>query len=175
MRKKEVTTLLNWGNSHTYYIEEAVTGVTKFQVFLAIKPLLKGKLYWYALRNGYDCSDNLFHYRKDIKLAFTCKEPEREYLMNLKERRFLENLPERITIYRGMTENELKQKSFGCSWTLKKEVAEFFANTYQRNYATNYLEKVVYELTINKSEVIAFFNQREEFEIIYIKDNGNKS
>ena len=175
MKKKEVTTLLSWGNSHTLYIEGAATGVTKLQVFLAIKPLLTGKLYWYALRHSYDCSDNLFHYKVDLKFAFTYKEPEREYLMNLSERRFLENLPQRITIYRGMTENELKQKSFGYSWSLKKEVAEFFANTYQRNFATNRFKKVVHEITIDKNEVIAFFNDRKEFEIIYIKDNGNKS
>jgi hypothetical protein len=96
-----------------------------------------------------------------------CKELEREYLMSLSERRFLEKLPEKITIYRGMTENELNQKSFGCSWTLKKEVAEFFVNNYQRNYATRHLKKVVHELNINKSEVIAFFNERKEFEIIF--------
>jgi hypothetical protein len=127
------------------------------------------------LRDAYELSDNLFQYKVDVKLAFARNELKKEYLMSLSERRFLENLPEQITIYRGMTENELKQKTFGCSWTLKKEVAEFFATTYERNYATNHLKKVVHEITIDKSEVIAFFNVRKEFEIIYIKGNGNKS
>lgn len=171
MTKKEVTTLLKFGSSHLAYIEGFTIGITKFQVFLALKPILKGRLYWYALRNGYDMCDNLYFYKEDVKLAFSCKEPEREHLMSLRERRYLENLPEQITIYRGMTEEELEMESFGCSWTLKKEIAEFFATSYQRNYATMDLTKVVHEKIINKSEVIAFFDEREEFEIIYIDQN----
>jgi hypothetical protein len=168
MKKKEVKEVLKWGSSHIFPIQGCPLGVTKFQVFLAIYRILKDKLYWYALRNSYDGSDNLFHYRHDIAIAFSSKEPNRQFLMQKKERDFLESLPEQITIYRGMTEDELRQKDFGVSWTLKKEVAEFFANTYQRNYATKHLKKVVHEITISKSEVIAFFNQRTEFEIIYL-------
>jgi hypothetical protein len=169
MKRREVVTLLNRSNSHNLYIEGVAMGVTKFQVFLAIKPLLKDKLYWFALGDAYTSSDNLYCYKADVKQAFTCDEVERDYLMNKSERQYLKNLPEQITIYRGMTENELKQKSFGCSWTLKKEVADYFANTYQRNFATKHLKKVVHSMTINKSEVIAFFNGRDEFEIIYIQ------
>lgn len=174
MKKKEVVTVLQRGNSHTHYIEGLAIGITKWQVFLAIKPLLKGKLYWYALRNGYDMSDNLFYYNVDVKLAFSSQEPEREYLMTLSERRYLKALPEQITIYRGMTKKEFQQKSFGCSWTLKKEVAEFFVNTYERNFATKDLEKVVHKMTINKSQVIAFINGRKEFEIIYLTPQFKK-
>lgn len=175
MKKKDIDTLLKWGNSHIFPIEGLPIGITKFQVFLAIKPLLKGKLYWYALRGAYEMSDNLNYYRYDLKLAFLADEPQRYSLMTKEELKYFDALPEQITIYRGMTENELMQKSFGCSWTLKKETAEFFAYTYQRNFATKHLKKVVHEMTINKSDVIAFLNNRDEFEIIYIKDNGNKS
>jgi hypothetical protein len=175
MTKKEVTTVLNHGTSHLFQIEGFPLGVTKFQSFLAISQIIHGKLYWYALRYAYESSDNLYHYRHDVAFAFSKDEPEREYLMTKKEREYLQRLPEQITIYRGMTQKELKSKNFGVSWTLKKDVAEFFAYTYQRNFATNHLKKLVHEMTINKSEVIAFFNGRDEFEIIYIKDNGNKS
>jgi len=146
-----------------------VDSFNRFQTFIKLIPKLKGKSYWYALRNSYDMSDNLFEYSAIVKGCFLKDEPQRECLMQSNEMEYLKNLPEQITIYRGMTENELKQKSFGCSWTLEKDIAEFFANTYQRNFATKHLKKIVHEMNINKSEVIAFFNNRNEFEIIYTK------
>lgn len=150
-----------------------VNSFNRFQAFLNISSQLKGENYWYALRNGYESSDNLYRFSEIIKDNFLKKEPNRDSIMKSEEITYFNNLPEQITIYRGMTENELIQESFGCSWTLKKDVADFFANTYNRNMDTNHLKKVVHEITINKNEAIAFFNSREEFEIIYIKDRSN--
>jgi hypothetical protein len=174
MTKKEVISILNWGSSHIIPIPGLPLGVTKFQSFLSIHRMLKGKLYWYALRNAYDMSDNLYQYRYDLRNAFLSQETEREYLMTKKERDYLNKLPEQITIFRGMTEQEYKSNELGISWTIKKSVAEYFVNIYPRNYATNRLKKVICELTIPKSEVIAFFNQRKEFEVIYIKDKDER-
>jgi hypothetical protein len=70
MTKKEVDKIIGFGNSHLMPIEGYPIGVSKFQAFLAIRWLLKGRLYWYALRKAYDGSDNLFHYRHDVQLAF---------------------------------------------------------------------------------------------------------
>lgn len=166
--KKDVDSILLWGNSHTIPIPGYPMGVTKFQSFLALSRIIKGKLYWHALRNAYERSDNLYDYRYDVKMAFMSKEPEREYLMNKRERTCLQKLPERITIYRGMTVDEYKSNDFGISWSLKKKKAEFFAYTYVRNMATNHLQRMVHKLVIDKNEVIAFFNGRNEFEIIYL-------
>jgi hypothetical protein len=130
--------------------------------------LLKGKLYWYALRNAYEMSDNLFSYRYDLKKAYQSSEPERGYLMTKKERDYLISLPEQLTIYRGMTYQEYNSRDFGISWTLKKKTAEFFAFKYSRNHATNHSKGFVHEIVIYRSEVIAFLNGRKEFEIIYI-------
>jgi hypothetical protein len=146
-----------------------VNSFNRFSVFLKMIPFLSGSSYWYALRQSYEMSDNLYKYSKIIKKCFLKKRKYREFLMLPHEIDYLQKLPEKITIYRGMTENELNQNSFGCSWTLKKDVAEFFATKYSRNFDTNNLKKIVQEITINKNEVIAFFNEREEFEIIYIK------
>lgn len=87
--------------------------------------LLKGKLYWYALRNSYDTSDNLFYFKADLQRAFEENEPERNSLMNKKELKYLQNLPKKITIYRGMTKEELDSEKFGISWTLKKKRLNF--------------------------------------------------
>jgi hypothetical protein len=169
MTKKEVIQIIDRAKSH--FVDEQLgfpKGVTKFQAFLAIKPLLEGKLYWYALRETYDSSDDLYEYRADVKFAFESDEPKKEFLMNKSERRFLKGLPEKIRIYRGMTVTEKQSNDFGISWTLKKEEAEFFINDYQRNYATRHEKKCIHELAISKKDVVAFFNDREEFEIIYI-------
>jgi hypothetical protein len=168
LTKKEIDLVLAMGNSHIVPIDKLPRGITKIQAFLAIKPLLRGKLYWYALRNAYEMSDNTFDYRFDIRDSFLSEEPCREFLMNKSEQKQLENLPQKISIYRGMTIVEKDNKDFGLSWTLKKEKAEFFANKYQRNYSTKTYPKIVHEMVIDKSKVIAFFNNRKEFEIIYI-------
>jgi len=171
MTKKEINNIMIMSNSHLSPLVGEPIGVTKFQAFLAISKILKGKLYWYALKEAFTMSDNLYNYRVDLKEVFLCKEPNREYLMNKKERDFLAKLPEQITIYRGMTLQEKESNNFGISWTLDKNIAVFFANEYQRNYSTNYLQKTIHELTINKNELIAFFNERKEKEVIYISNN----
>lgn len=145
-----------------------VNSFNRFETFINLIPQLSGKSYWYALRNSYENSDNLYKYRKMVKNCFLKNEPQKEYLMSPEENEYLNSLPEQITIYRGMTEKELRSKDFGCSWSLKKERAEFFAYTYLRNFDTRHLSKTVHEMTINKSDVVAFFNERDEFEIIYI-------
>lgn len=155
-----------WGSSHLLGIEGLPLGVSRFQVFLAIKPILKGAQYWKTLRNAYDLSDNLFIYRHDVRLAFTSKEPEREQLMSKPERDALSKLPEQVTIYRAMTEQEFISGKFGVSWTLEKKVAKFFAETYGRNLATRKHKRVIHSITINKSEVVAlsrcFLNVRNQ-------------
>ena len=170
MTKKEIDTILVRGNSHTLYAPGLRIGVTKLQVFLSIQPLLKGKSYWYALRSSFESSDNLLVYKGDINYAFTKAEPDREYLMTKKERDYLASLPDKIKIYRGMTCVEKASKDFGISWSLNKSVAYFFKDTYGRNYSTNGLKKVVYEQTVNKKDVIAFFDGRNESEIIYLSE-----
>jgi hypothetical protein len=171
--KKEV-------NSFLYGV--GVNSFTRFAVFLSAEPYLKGKLYWYGLGSAYSDTDNPFRYKDLIRSAFLKDEPYREHLMSKKERDYFNNLPEVVTIYRGMTVIELQEKNFGISWTLKKEVAEFFAYKYMRNIDTRNMKKVVHELSVKKTDLIAFFNPRTynrltgkndfnigEFEVIYIR------
>ena len=56
----------------------------------------------------------------------------------------------------------------GISWTMDKKIAEYFAYTYNRNIATAKMEKTVTERTVPKMDVIAYFQEREEQEVIYI-------
>jgi len=88
--------------------------------------------------------------------------------MTTSEQRMLENLPDEVEIYRAMTKKEASGRAFGISWTLSKKVAEFFRDDYRRNHATNHLEKVIKEMVVKKSDIIALFNGRKEKEIIYV-------
>jgi hypothetical protein len=161
-------------------IKEIIFGIgvdsfNRFGAFLDIIPCLKGENYWYALIEACTSSDNLYNYKEAVKKSFLSNQPGSESIMNAAETNYFESLPEKVTIYRGMTEVEARGGDYGCSWTLKKEVAEFFAYKYWRNISTKHLKKVVKELVIDKSEIIAFFNQRQEFEVFYAHKNKLKS
>ena len=140
----------------------------RFQTFLKIKDQLNDKDYWRTLADAYTGSDNLYHLKEEIKEAFLEDRSEREYLMNKKELKIYNSLPENITIYRGMTTEELESGDFGVSWTLSRERADYFAFTYGRNFSTEGVSKVVHQLEVKKVEILAYFNERNEQEVIYI-------
>jgi hypothetical protein len=150
-----------------------INSYNRFDAFLNIATKLKGRIYWYALRLSYCSSDNLYRLKENIKEAFNKNEPERASIMNFKERKFIDKMPDQCTIYRGMTTEEYNNCDYGISWSLKKEIAEFYAYTYLRNHSTAKSKMEVHSITINKQDIIALFIDREEFEIIYIS-NGNK-
>jgi len=140
----------------------------RFQTFLKIKDELNDIDYWRILADAYTGSDNLYYLKEEIKEAFLEGRSEREYLMNKKELKVYNSLPENITIYRGMTTEELESGDFGVSWTLSRERADYFAFTYGRNFSTEGIPKVVHQLEVKKVEILAYFNERNEQEVIYI-------
>jgi hypothetical protein len=142
----------------------------RFPTFLEITDEmdLEGELYWFALKECYSTCDNNYQFRHMIKDAFRRKDSHREILMSKEERKYLKKLPDTLTIYRGMTVEEYESGNFGVSWTLKESVAKFFAEMYMRNFDTKHLPKTIHQLTIKKEDVIAYFGERKEFEIIYL-------
>jgi len=142
----------------------------RFPTFLEITEEmdLEGELYWFALKECYSTCDNNYQFRHMIKDAFKRPEPHREILMSKKERDYLEKLPDTFTIYRGMTVEEYESGDYGVSWSLKESVARFFIEKYRRNFDTQDIPKTIHQLTIKKEDVIAYFGERKEFEIIYI-------
>lgn len=141
----------------------------RFQTFLKIKDELNDIDYWRTLADAYTGSDNLYHLKEEVKEAFLEDRSEREYLMNKKELKVYNSLPENVIIYRGMTTDELESGDFGVSWTLSRERAEFFAFKYGRNYSTEIKPKVVHQLEVKKVEILSYFNERNEQEVIYIQ------
>lgn len=83
-----------------------------------------------------------------------------DHVMSEEDREVFDSLPNEVTIYRGIQ----NPKDRGMSWTLDKEVAQFFASRWNPQY------QEVKEVTVPKSEVICFLGGRGEREIIYVKD-----
>lgn len=65
-----------------------------------------------------------------------------------------------ITVYRA-GEEDVEEAIERCSWTLSKDVADFFMYKYKNRHA-NYL----YKAKLATKDVIAYTNDREEFEVI---------
>jgi hypothetical protein len=141
----------------------------KFHYFLKFeKRFTSDKLFWKTLGEVYVQSSNNYKNKNEIKRLFKEQRQYREFLMSEKEQKALSKLPDKIKIYRGMSIEEDNSGDFGISWTLKKDVAKMFATTYIHNYDTNSSQRIIKEIIINKSDVIAYFKERNEEEIIFI-------
>lgn len=71
-------------------------------------------------------------------------------------------------IYRGMNVTESNGKIYGISWTLSQDVAQYFCQIDSSGLPTSE-KKVVVSLTVPKNDLIAYSNEREEQEMIFIK------
>jgi hypothetical protein len=161
-----------------FFVDNDIDGLTqilwsssndKIEKFIQFKHLyIQPEHYWQGLRSCYDHSNNNHHLLDQIKALFNTNKPNRNSMMTHKELKFLNSLDDKITIYRGMSQIEADNKKYGLSWTLDKAIAEKFANGYIHNYNSYRLDKTVVELVIDKKDVVAYFDGREEKEIIYI-------
>ena len=158
LNRPQISEILGYANSYT-----------RFQTFLDILPRLKSEDYWYALRNAYDSSDDLYHLRKEVRKAFLRRFKNRFSLMSAKEIQKLNSLPKKFKIYRGMTELEFRSHEYGVSWTFIKARGIYFRDKYTRNHATQHLQKVLAVATVNKKDIIAIFTERKESEVIILK------
>jgi len=75
---------------------------------------------------------------------------------------FLNALPSEVTIYRGTDLKELTSDYYGQSWTLNKEVADFFA---YKHYRTD-KNRCVIKATIKKEFIYGYVSSRGECECI---------
>jgi len=142
----------------------------KLRLFKSLIPMLSSKGYWYALGQVYTkcgCFDSITISEK--RKFFYDYRPHREYLMTSDEQRYLNARAEKVTIYRAMSIIERESEEFGVSWTLNKAVAEFYAFKYQ-GYELHRQEeeRVVHSVTTDKDNLIAYFKERKEREIIYV-------
>jgi hypothetical protein len=91
------------------------------------------------------------------------------HMMNPQEKKEFEQLPDTLIIYRGVSSDtpvttENVNRLIGNSWTLKREVSEWFSKNHSKKYTG---EKYTYVLKyeIPKTDVWSYFTERNEDEI----------
>ena len=83
----------------------------------------------------------------------------KETMMTDSERELLSSLPDMVPIYRGVTSfNKSRKKAL--SWTLDIKKAQWFANRYDTGTGE------VWSLTVPKKRILAYFEGRDEAEVI---------
>lgn len=94
------------------------------------------------------------------------KRADKKFLMSEREYKKWQDLPEKLTIYRGVTEYNGKNIR-ALSWTTNYDTAKWFAGRYGE-------KGKVYQAEIDKKHILAYIDQRWESEIIvepkYLKD-----
>lgn len=105
---------------------------------------------WVCSENPNDCMVPLSTLIKWFKKA------SRESLMDAEELAYYDSLPEEFTVYRGVGSKSNKK---GISYTLSLEKAEWFAKRFQK-------KGYVLTGTAKKKDVLAYFNSREEQEVL---------
>lgn len=78
---------------------------------------------------------------------------KKEWMMDEEELKVFSNLPDEIKIYRGCQDSKSVIK--GLSWTIDLEKAKWFSNRWKK-------DGKVYEATINKEDVFAYFDDEKE-------------
>jgi hypothetical protein len=126
---------------------------------------IPGNIYWPALSDSYTMGNYDFANRKTIGKLFKSHLPYRDMLMDDDEQKIYYELPHNVTIYRGCSAAEIKNEKYRYSWTLDKEVADFFANKRKTELG---IPTQVVKMIVCKSKIIAFLDRREEKEVIYI-------
>jgi hypothetical protein len=124
--------------------------------------------FWRMLGDAYMMATNSIEVLQILKNVFVSDtRKDKNCLMTEEELQFLNSLPDEIRIHRGMDLEEAKSENYGASWSLSKKVAEFFAFKYLVTDEDK-KQRTVVSLTIPKKEVIAYFNRRNEEEIIWV-------
>lgn len=94
--------------------------------------------------------------KRELLALFRSVPPE--YLMNQEERAAYKSLEDIVTVYRGVTSYNVKNVK-ALSWTLDRDTAEWFAHRFGE-------EGTVYEAQIPKEHILAYFNGRNESEVV---------
>ena len=129
----------------------------RLDAFLKIANELPDEKYWSLLSSIWTDTENAWQNLETWKSLFESNRPKREYLMDWDERLALDSLADTVKVYRGCQKGINEN---GISWTLKRDKAEWFAKRFSK-------DGIVLEKEISKSDIIAVFTGRNEFEVIY--------
>ena len=94
---------------------------------------------------------------QDIVEWFT--RADKDKLMDEEDRASFDALPDMVTVYRGVTSHNKKQKK-AFSWSTSRKTAEWFANRFQTGTGE------VWTLTVPRERILCSFEGRGEHEVI---------
>lgn len=86
-------------------------------------------------------------------------EADKKALMDDEDYQVFDTLPSEFSVYRGISTHG---NTNGLSWTLNRETAEWFA----KRFSFDGSKGTVIEATAKKEDVLAYFNDRNEQEIV---------
>jgi len=124
------------------------------EVFFENKHRLSDPCFWEMLRTLWIANGKMKNLPM-FRQLFQSRRPFRKFLMTIEEEAVFNSLPEQVTAYRAQASVDDQ----GISWTLNREVAERLARVYGRE---------IIERQLSKSEITAYFNRRNESEIIVL-------
>lgn len=117
------------------------------------------KTYWELVGEVYIDSENPWRHPDEWEKLLKSGRQNRDHIMSEEERVFFDELPETLTIYRGFAFTN----RVGWSWTLDREKAVWFAERFADELGG--FPQVV-NGTVSKQDAIAYFERREEKEIL---------
>jgi hypothetical protein len=133
-----------------------------FQYYCYKMGLLNEKDFNAGLRDAYTLPEYpAITGKKYIKEMFDASNPK--YLMDEKDYGVYENLPDKVTVYRGLQDEKANKKGF--SWTLNPLTADFFANRWY-NAGIQKHKKPILQSQIDKRYIYMYYNERNEEEIV---------
>ncbi|RYZ92819.1 MAG: hypothetical protein EOP06_03070 [Proteobacteria bacterium] len=133
------------------------------EAFSRIHRYLEDEEYWKILASIYMASENLWQNKRAWKMFLSSERPGREHFMTEAERKFLAELPESFTIYRGYMKGLNKS---GFSYSLSENTAIWFSKRY---LGLELDSSQVHKRTIKKKNVFAYLSRADESEIIVIE------
>jgi len=157
MKLKNYESVLNFLDSHK-----------KFQFFNKyvneIHRNVSDKRYYKLLKDVITSNQTDKNYKEDILSLIRLGNNPR-LMMNKNDAIFFSNLPDKFKIWRGVQIDHHDMKNIqdfnGIHWSLSRDKASWCAKRFENNK-----NSVLFEVEINKYDVFAFLNERNEQEIV---------
>jgi hypothetical protein len=142
----------------------------RMRPFLELIPSLDDAEYWVLLRSVWISTETTYPHTAEWLALLQASRPDREALMSPEDREVFDSLPETLTVFRGC---DSAAGARGLSWTTDLERAVKFAHYSCGPRRLIFGGRKHYRAfprvmggTCEKSDVLAYFNERGEQEIV---------
>jgi hypothetical protein len=116
--------------------------------------------YWSLVGRYWIDSENIWEDLPTWHEMWTSTRPERDRVMSDEDKAVLRDLPDTVTIWRGVTR---RKAADGMSWTIDRSKAVWFANRFAELEGR---ERILVQGTIEKGNILAYLDSRGESEIV---------